>query len=69
MLLEPLNGLRLSIMPFGGILGHFGPPQASTRMRDCANRSNSATLKVGHSSRLLPTFGGLWGSPKCCWSL
>ena len=65
MLLEPLNGLRLSIMPFGGILGHFG---ASTGLT-CANRSNSATLKVGHSSRLLPTFGGLWGSPKCCWSL
>ena len=53
MLLEPLNGLKLFIMPFRGHLG------ASTRVRDCAKRSNTATLKVGHSSRLLPTFGGL----------
>ena len=66
MLLEPLNGLKPFIVTFGGI---WGPPQASTRMHDCAKRSNNATLKVGHSSRLLPTFGGLWGSPKCCWSL
>ena len=63
MLLEPLNGLKLFIVTFGGI---WGPPQASTRMRDCAKRSNTATLKVGHSSRLFPKFGGLWGSPKYC---
>ena len=76
MLLELLNGFKPFIMPFGGIWGHlgafggiWGPPQAFTRMRDCAKRSNTATLKMGHSSRLLPTFGGLWGSPKCCWSL
>ena len=56
MLPEPLNGHKLFIVTFGGI---WGPPQASTRMRDCAKHSNTATLKVGHSSRLLPTFGGL----------
>ena len=61
MLLEPLNG-RLSIIAFGGL---HRPPHACVTVP----RSNSATLKVGHSSRLLPTFGGLWGSPKCCWSL
>ena len=63
MLLELLNGFKLFIMPFGGIWGHLAPPQASTRKRDCAKRSNTATFKMGHSSRLLPTFGDLWGSP------
>ena len=59
MLLEPLNGLKLFIMPFEGHLGGiWGPPQASTRMRDCAKRSN---IRDPQGGPLFPTVANIWG--------
>ena len=55
MLLEPLNGLKLFIMPFGGI---WGPPQASTRMRNCCQTIEHRDPQGGP---LFPTVANIWG--------